>query len=136
VKLGRIHHEDIPAAGAAFHIHRGLVDDLNAGGSLQLPGRPSERVLGLVNGDASRWRCRRRERLRRARFGRRRLAAQGTERVDAGEHADNDDRSDDEPGAPQLTAFFRSLTIFFSSTGVNFLSAKEVGHMAPSSRFA
>src|SRR6266487_3120096 len=38
--------------------------------------------------------------------------------------------------SPQLTAFFTSATIFFSSAAVNSLSAKEVGHMAPSSRFA
>src|SRR5438093_5860487 len=37
---------------------------------------------------------------------------------------------------PQLTAFFTSAPIFFSSAAVNSLSAKEVGHMAPSSRFA
>src|SRR5512132_180256 len=36
----------------------------------------------------------------------------------------------------QLTAFFTSAAIFFSSPAVSFVSAKEVGHMAPSSRFA
>jgi hypothetical protein len=42
------------------------------------------------------------------------------------------------PGAisPQLTAFFTSLTIFASSAAVSFFSAKEVGHMLPSSSFA
>ena len=38
--------------------------------------------------------------------------------------------------SPQLTAFFTSLPIFASSVAVNFFSAKDVGHMAPSSRFA
>src|SRR5215211_6571632 len=38
--------------------------------------------------------------------------------------------------SPQLTAFFTSATIRFSSAGVSSLSAKEVGHMLPSSRFA
>jgi hypothetical protein len=38
--------------------------------------------------------------------------------------------------SPQLTAFFTSATIRFSSAAVNSFSAKEVGHMAPSSRFA
>jgi hypothetical protein len=37
---------------------------------------------------------------------------------------------------PQLTAFFTSAAIFFSSAGVNPSSAKEVGHILPSSRFA
>src|SRR5436190_8369918 len=37
---------------------------------------------------------------------------------------------------PQLTAFFTSAPIFFSSAAVNSFSAKEVGHMAPLSRFA
>jgi hypothetical protein len=36
----------------------------------------------------------------------------------------------------QLTAFFTSAPILASSPPVNFFSAKEVGHMAPSSRFA
>src|SRR4051812_4361900 len=36
----------------------------------------------------------------------------------------------------QPTAFFTSALIFFSSVAVNFFSAKEVGHMAPSSRLA
>src|SRR3712207_7687863 len=36
----------------------------------------------------------------------------------------------------QLTALFTSALIFASSVAVNSLSAKEVGHMAPSSRFA
>ena len=36
----------------------------------------------------------------------------------------------------QLTAFFTSPAIFASSAGVNSFSAKEVGHMLPSSRFA
>src|SRR4051794_12707881 len=39
------------------------------------------------------------------------------------------------PG-PQLTAFFTSAPIFFSSAALSPLSAKAVGHMAPSSRFA
>src|SRR5215211_330657 len=38
--------------------------------------------------------------------------------------------------SPQLTAFFTSAPIFFSSAAVSRFSAKEVGHMAPSSRFA
>src|SRR5881398_3442899 len=38
--------------------------------------------------------------------------------------------------SPQLTAFFTSAPILASSAAVNSLSAKEVGHMAPSSRFA
>ena len=37
---------------------------------------------------------------------------------------------------PQLTAFFTSATILASSAAVNFVSAKAVGHMVPSSRFA
>src|SRR4029077_7462916 len=36
----------------------------------------------------------------------------------------------------QLTAFFTRLPIFFSSAAVSSFSAKEVGHMAPLSRFA
>jgi hypothetical protein len=36
----------------------------------------------------------------------------------------------------QLTALFTSALIFASSAAVNSFSAKEVGHMAPSSRFA
>jgi hypothetical protein len=38
--------------------------------------------------------------------------------------------------SPQLTAFFTSALILASSMAVNSFSAKEVGHMAPSSRFA
>src|SRR5947209_9928731 len=38
--------------------------------------------------------------------------------------------------SPQLTAFFTSVLILASSAAVNSVSAKEVGHMAPSSRFA
>src|SRR5215216_422983 len=38
--------------------------------------------------------------------------------------------------SPQLTAFFTSAPSFFSSAAVSPFSAKEVGHMAPSSRFA
>jgi hypothetical protein len=38
--------------------------------------------------------------------------------------------------SPQLTAFFTSAAILASTSGVNSFSAKEVGHMAPSSRFA
>src|SRR3989304_4331378 len=38
--------------------------------------------------------------------------------------------------SPQLTAFFTSAPIFASSAAVISFSAKEVGHMAPSSRFA
>src|ERR1700681_4727273 len=41
----------------------------------------------------------------------------------------------DAPG-PQLTAFLTSAPILASSAEVNFFSAKEVGHMVPSSRFA
>jgi hypothetical protein len=37
---------------------------------------------------------------------------------------------------PQLTAFFTSARIFFSSAAVSLFSAKEVGHMASSSRLA
>jgi hypothetical protein len=37
---------------------------------------------------------------------------------------------------PQLTAFFTSSPIFFSSAAVNCFSAKEVGHMEPLSRLA
>src|SRR5687768_10653209 len=37
---------------------------------------------------------------------------------------------------PQLAAFFTSAAILASSAAVNSFSAKEVGHMAPSSRFA
>src|SRR5688572_7984034 len=40
------------------------------------------------------------------------------------------------PRSPQLTAFFTSAAILASSAAVNSFSAKEVGHMAPSSRFA
>jgi hypothetical protein len=36
----------------------------------------------------------------------------------------------------QLTAFLTSAPILASSAAVNSVSAKEVGHMAPSSRFA
>jgi hypothetical protein len=36
----------------------------------------------------------------------------------------------------QRTAFFTSAVIFASSAAVNFISAYEFGHMAPSSRFA
>src|SRR3972149_3047706 len=38
--------------------------------------------------------------------------------------------------SPQLTAFLTSAPIFASSAAVNSFSAKEVGHKAPSSRFA
>ncbi len=38
--------------------------------------------------------------------------------------------------SPQLTAFFTSALILSSSAAVNSFSAKAVGHMAPSSRFA
>ena len=37
---------------------------------------------------------------------------------------------------PQRTAFLTSALIVFSSAAVSFVSAKEVGHMLPSSRFA
>src|SRR5260370_12914224 len=37
---------------------------------------------------------------------------------------------------PQRTAFFTSAPILASSAAVNFVRAKAVGHMAPSSRFA
>jgi hypothetical protein len=37
---------------------------------------------------------------------------------------------------PQLTAFFTRAPILSSSAAVNSFSAKAVGHMAPSSRFA
>ena len=36
----------------------------------------------------------------------------------------------------QLTAFFTSAAILFSSAAVSFFSANDVGHMASSSRFA
>ena len=38
--------------------------------------------------------------------------------------------------SPQLTAFFTSAPILASSAAVNSVSAKDVGHMVPSSRFA
>src|SRR5437867_13418 len=38
--------------------------------------------------------------------------------------------------SPQPTAFFTSAPIFFASAAVRPFSAKEVGQMAPSSRFA
>ena len=38
--------------------------------------------------------------------------------------------------SPQPTAFFTSATILASSAAVNSFSAKETGHMLPSSRFA
>ena len=38
--------------------------------------------------------------------------------------------------SPQLTAFFTSALILASAVAVNSFSAKEVGHRAPSSRFA
>src|SRR3972149_1163066 len=38
--------------------------------------------------------------------------------------------------SPQLTALFTSAPILPSAAAVNSVSAKEVGHMAPSSRFA
>src|SRR5215207_9840984 len=38
--------------------------------------------------------------------------------------------------SPQRTAFFTSAAIFFSSAAVSSFSAKEVGHMSPSSRLA
>ena len=38
--------------------------------------------------------------------------------------------------SPQLTAFFTSAPILASSAAVNSIRAKEVGHMAPSSRCA
>ncbi len=38
--------------------------------------------------------------------------------------------------SPQFTAFFTSRAIFASAAAVNSFSAKEVGHMVPSSRFA
>lgn len=37
---------------------------------------------------------------------------------------------------PQPTAFFTRASIFFSTAGVSSFSAKEVGHISPSSRFA
>src|SRR5207249_1914630 len=40
------------------------------------------------------------------------------------------------PQCPQLTAFFTSAPIFASSAAVSSFSAKAVGHMWPSSRFA
>src|SRR6266498_5280522 len=39
-------------------------------------------------------------------------------------------------GVVPIDAFFTSAAIFFSSAAVSFVRAKEVGHMAPSSRFA
>src|SRR5665213_225630 len=38
--------------------------------------------------------------------------------------------------SPQLTAFFTSARILASAAAVNFMSAYEFGHMAPSSSFA
>ncbi len=38
--------------------------------------------------------------------------------------------------SPHLIAFFTSAAIRFSSAAVSFVSAKDVGHMLPSSRFA
>ena len=38
--------------------------------------------------------------------------------------------------SPQLTDFFTSSPIFFSSAAVSFVSAQDVGHMVPSSRLA
>src|SRR5580698_7787525 len=45
-------------------------------------------------------------------------------------------RFESEGHPPQLTAFFTSAPILASSAAVNSVSAKAVGHMAPSSRFA
>src|SRR6202047_4258305 len=45
-------------------------------------------------------------------------------------------RFESEGHPPQLTAFFTSAPILASSAEVNSFSAKAVGHMAPSSRFA
>ena len=45
-------------------------------------------------------------------------------------------RFESEGRPPQLTAFFTSAPIRASSAAVNSISAKAVGHMAPSSRFA
>src|SRR5215471_17358425 len=45
-------------------------------------------------------------------------------------------RFESEGHPPQLTAFFTSAPILASSAAVNAFSAKAVGHMAPSSRFA
>src|SRR5438105_10520962 len=52
----------------------------------------------------------------------------------------NRPRADGAPASPasgpQLTAFFTSAPILASSAAVSSFSAKEVGHIAPSSRFA
>src|SRR5438067_7800125 len=52
----------------------------------------------------------------------------------------NRPRADGAPASPasgpQLTAFFTSAPILASSAAVSFFRAKEVGHMASSSRFA
>src|SRR5438067_7559911 len=52
----------------------------------------------------------------------------------------NRPRADGAPASPasgpQLTAFFTSAPILASSAAVSSVSAKAVGHMAPSSRFA
>src|SRR5438067_6831651 len=52
----------------------------------------------------------------------------------------NRPRADGAPASPasgpQLTAFFTSAPILASSAAVSSFNAKEVGHMAPSSRFA
>jgi len=45
-------------------------------------------------------------------------------------------RFEPEGHPPQLTAFFTKALILASWAAVNSFSAKEVGHMAPSSRFA
>src|SRR5215213_2125540 len=45
-------------------------------------------------------------------------------------------RFESEGHPPQLTAFFTSAPILASSAAVNSFSAKEVGHIAPLSRFA
>src|SRR3984893_11095613 len=45
-------------------------------------------------------------------------------------------RFESEGHPPQLTAFYTSAPIRASSAAVNSFSAKAVGHMAPSSRFA
>ena len=136
VNLRWIHQEDVPPTGAAPQVHRGNLDDLNAGGFVQPPGRTSQRILEPGFGETSHLRRGSRNCPGRIRLGRGRLAGQGTERVDPGEDADDEDGSDDDPGTPQLTAFFRSATIFFSSAAFSSFSAKVVGHMAPSSRLA
>jgi hypothetical protein len=63
--------------------------------------------------------------LRARAAARRQSAEDQRERGDAAESSE-----------PQLTALFTSVAIVFSSAAVSFVSAKELGHIVPSSRFA